>query len=191
MLTQKDEEIALLKQTNDKLNAENTVLKEEKVKLSQSVSDLTSQKKELDQKVELASKLRAENFKLAAVTKSNKERVTKSKTQTEFKAKDLDRLKVAFNIADNKVAPMGTKTLFLRVIEPEGSALYDLSSGSGTFPLDGVDVYYTAKQDILFDNKKPQVEFLYKKGTDYKKGKHTIEIYCEGALIGSSQFIVK
>lgn len=191
MLTQKDEEIALLKQANDQLNAENTVLKEEKVKLSQSVSDLTSQKKELDQKVEIASKLRAENFKLAAITKSNKERITKSKTQVEFKAKDLDRLKVGFNIADNKVAPQGTKTLFFRVLEPEGSVLYDLSSGSGTFSLDGVDVYYTAKQDILFDNKRPQVEFLYKKGTDYKKGKHTVEIYSEGALMGTSQFIVK
>ncbi len=191
MIAQRDEEIAVLKQANEQLNVENQELKQEKVKLTETVDQLTGQKKELSDKVDLASKLRAENFKLSAVTKSDKERLNKSKTQVEFKAKDLDRLKVIFNIADNKVAPLGTKTIFFRLLEPEGSVLYDLSAGSGTFSMNGADVYYTAKQDILFDNKKPQVEFLYKKGSTYKKGKHTVEMYAEESLIGSTQFVVR
>jgi myosin heavy subunit len=191
MLTQKDEEIAQLKAANEQLNNENQGLKQEKVKLTESVNQLTTEKKELDKKVEMASVLRAENFKLAALTKSNKERLNKSKTQIEFKGKDLDRLKINFNIGDNKVAKQETKTLYFRLLEPDGAVLYDLAAGAGTFNSDGNDMYYTAKQDILFDNRKPNVEFVYKKGSDYKKGKHTVEIFCEGANIGSQQFVVK
>jgi hypothetical protein len=35
------------------------------------------------------------------------------------------------------------------------------------------------------------VSFEYKKGTEYKPGNHTIEIYCEGFKIGVGAFVVK
>ena len=96
-----------------------------------------------------------------------------------------------FNIADNPVAKIDTKDVFLNVIDPSGKVLYDLSNGGGTFIMKGKERFYTLKQDFLFDNRKPQVEFIYVKGSEWQEGQYKIELYCEEALIGEAPFLVK
>jgi hypothetical protein len=89
------------------------------------------------------------------------------------------------------VAVKEPKTVYMRLIEPDGAALYNLSMGSGTFKMDGEDMYYTAKRDFVFDNTQQQLSFLYDKNAEYKKGQHTVEIYAEGYLIGKATFLLK
>jgi hypothetical protein len=79
----------------------------------------------------------------------------------------------------------------MRLIEPDGSALYNLSTGSGTFMLNGEETFYTAKRDIVFDNTQQAVSFVYSKGAEYKRGLHTIEIYADGHQIGKTTFTLK
>lgn len=187
-LQQKDQEIAKLKDANEELFTENTGLKTTQNKLSDSISTLASTNQALSEKVALASKLEAQNVDVAIVNTKGKE---EADDEEEFKAKKVDRIKITFNLAKNDVATKESKDIYMRLIEPDGSALYNLSMGSGTFEIEGKEIFYTAKRDIVFDNTQQQVSFLYSKGAPYKVGKHTIELYSGGYLIGTSSFTLK
>lgn len=186
-LIAKDEELNKLKGQNEQLFAETNTLKSEKNALGDTINAIKVVKQDLEQKVAIASILRAENFKVIAINKKGKEN---DDAAAEFKGKKIDKIKITFNIGDNKVAKKENKDVFLRVLEPEGSALYT-EGNKNVIKIEGRDIYYTEKQSILFNNSKQELTYLYAKGTEWKPGKHTIEIYCEGQKIGESSFTVK
>ncbi len=185
LLREKEAEIQKLRAVNEELLTENTDLKVAQNELSDSIVDLTETSKELGEKVALASTLKAENIKVSAVNKRGRER------EDEFRNRQIESLKVGFNLADNTVAPIEGKDIRIRIIEPEGNVLFDVANGSGTFMLNGREEFFTATQEILFDNTKQQITFLYSKGSEYKLGDHVVEIYANQDLIGSKAFTVK
>ena len=69
--------------------------------------------------------------------------------------------------------------------------IFDVAKGSGTFLLGGKEEFYTLAQELLFDNSKQKLSFLYDKGSDYASGNYTVDIYTDGYLMGSMQFAVK
>jgi hypothetical protein len=186
LLKQQDEKISKLEQINKALLTENTGLKTEKNKLNDSISQLSEVKNQLNEKVALASVLKAENIVVKSVSESGKE-----KEGGEYKARQLDAVRVQFNIAENKVAKFEPKDIYLSITDPDGSPLYDVASGSGTFIHNGKEQFYTAKQNILFDNTQQKLSFDYKKGSEYKKGTYKVEIFSEGYKIGNQSFLVK
>ena len=187
-IRKKDAEIAKLKEDNEILFGENTKLKTASTQMSDTITNLKSTNTSLSQKVALASRLEAENIQVNVINRRGKE---KEDDEAEYRAKRVEKIKVSFNLAKNDVAPKETKEILMRLIEPDGSALYNLSTGSGTFVLDGQETFYTAKREIVFDNTRQPVSFVYAKGADYKKGAHTIELYSDGALIGTASFTLK
>lgn len=187
-LRQKDTEIAKLKDDNEVLFGENNQLKTTQTQLTDTISTLKSNNQSLSEKVALASRLQAEGIQVNIINNRGKE---KDDDDAEYRARRVDKIKVTFNLALNEVAPKETKEIMMRLIEPDGSALYNLATGSGTFMLNGEETFYTAKRDIVFDNSGQSVSFLYDKGADYKKGLHTIELYAEGFLIGKTTFTLK
>jgi len=187
-LKAKDAEIAQLKQDNEALYTETTTLKERQNKLTDTITTVVRSNQELTEKVNIASRLQAENIKIGVVNSRNKE---KDDEDNEFKAKRVEKVKVTFNIARNDVSPKETKQIMMRLIEPDGSALYNLSTGGGTFMIDGAEAFYTAKQDIVYDNSRQPVQFVYAKGAPYKTGLHTVELYSGGVMIGKTTFTLK
>jgi hypothetical protein len=186
-LVAKDEEMNKLKSQNETLFAETNTLKKEKNDLGDTITSIKVVKLELEQKVAVASILRAENVKVIAVNKKGKENAD---PDAEFKAKKIEKIKITFNLGDNKVAKKENKDIYMRLLEPEGSALYD-ANGKNTFNVNGKDIYYTDKQSVLFNNSKQALSFFYSKGAAWKPGKHTVEIYCEGEKIGEGGFLVR
>ncbi|MBX2843883.1 MAG: chromosome segregation protein SMC [Flammeovirgaceae bacterium] len=186
LLKRKDKEITKLKEINDELLTENISLKSEKNTLNREINSLQSEKGQMQEKIAIAATLQAENIKFFSINKRGKE-----KEGSEFKTKQIEQLKISFNIEENPLAEIGAKTLILRIIEPEGSALYNVAAGSGTFEYNGKEIFYTANQEILFDNSKQMVTFNYDKGNEFKKGRHKVELYSDGEKIGEDYFIVK
>lgn len=189
LLANKDKEIEKLQAQNEILLSENQGLKKDKMSLSENISNLEGTKKQLEQKVNIASKLKAENIEIRSIDRRGN--VSKDRRGSDLKANRLEKLRVRFNIAENKVAKIDTKDVFLQVMDPNGKILYDLANGGGTFIMNGKERFYTLKQDFLFDNRKPQIEFIYVKGGDWADGQYKIELYCEEALIGEAPFLVK
>jgi hypothetical protein len=187
-LRKKDDQIAELRKNNENLYTETTTLKEKQNKLTDTISTIAKTNRELSDKVSVASRLQADNIKVSILTSKNKE---KEDDKEEFKAKRVDRVKVSFNLARNDVSPKETKQIYMRILEPDGAALYNLSTGGGTFTVDGQEAFYTQKQDVVFDNTKQGLSFVYAKGGDYKIGQHTVELYEGGALMGKTTFTLK
>ena len=187
-LRKKDDDIAQLKKDNETLYTETTTLKEKQNKLTDTISTLAKTNQDLTEKVGIASRLQANNVHVAIITTKNKEQ---DDDQEEFKAKRVDKLKVTYNLARNDVSPKETKSIYLRILEPDGAALYNLSTGGGTFTVDGQESFYTQKQDVVFDNTNQALQFTYAKGAEYKKGLHTVELYEGGALMGKTTFTLK
>ena len=125
---------------------------------------------------------------MAVITTKNKE---KDDDKDEFKAKRVEKVKVTFNLARNDVSPKETKAIYMRILEPDGAALYNLSTGGGTFAVEGQEAFYTQKQDVVYDNSKQKLDFVYAKGAEYKKGQHTVELYESGQLMGKTTFMLK
>ena len=185
LLKLKDEEIEQLKSVNKELFSENKQLKTQKNVLNDSINRLATTKDALASKVAIASQLKAENLSVLAVNGKGKER------ESPFKNKQIEKLKVEFNLAENKVAPIEGKKIMIRIVDENNQVLFDVAKGSGTFMLNNKEEFYTAMQEILFDNTRQKLTFLYEKGSDYSSGNYSIEIYTEGYQIGTARFVVK
>jgi cell division protein ZapB len=185
LLKLKDEEIDKLKNVNKQLLTENTTLKTEKNELGDSINRLSQTKTELEDKVAIASQLKVENVKIVAVSDRGKER------ESPFKNRQVGKLKIDFNIAENEVAPIEGKKIMIRIVDENGQVIFDVARGSGTFLFEGKEEFYTASQEILFDNTKQKLTYLYEKGSDYTSGTYTLEVYTDGYKMGTGQFVVK
>ena len=185
LLKIKDEEIEKLKSVNKELYTENKQLKTQKNVLNDSINRLATKKDELASKVAIASQLKVENVSVLAVNSKGKER------ESPFKNRQLTKLKVEFNLAENKVAPIEGKKIIIRVIDENEQVIFDVAKGSGTFMLNNKEEFYTAQQEILFDNTRQKLTFFYTKGSDYASGNYSVEIYADGYQMGTVQFVVK
>lgn len=188
LITQKDQEILELRAANQELFAENQDLKTTQTQIEEEVAQLNLQKQDLQAKVDVASMLKAENISIAAVNSRGKERV---ETTKEFRNRQIERLKVSFNLRDNKVAPKGPRNVFVQVLGPNSQPIFDVAKGSGTFMINGEELFYTMKQDVIFDNTEQELVFYYEKGSDYTTGSHEIKIFVDNYQIGSKTFNVK
>jgi cell division protein ZapB len=79
----------------------------------------------------------------------------------------------------------------IRLTDENGQVIFDMAKGSGTFILNGKEEWYTAVQEILFDNTKQKLTFVYEKGTEYASGTYLIEILADDYKLGSTQFVVR
>ena len=147
LLLIKDQEIKQLKYLNDQLVVENNELKEETIELNQNLRDVNSKKSELEEKINIAGKLSAEEFKILAVSSKGKER------ESAFRNRHIDKLKISFYVLENEFAPIEGKELLIRILAPDGNVLFDVSRGSGTFFYEGRELFFTVKKEILYDSR--------------------------------------
>ncbi len=185
LLKAKDEELVKLREVNKVLLTENTSLKTEKNELSDSLNEVNKSKVELASKVAIASQLKVENVQIMAVNERGRER------EMPAKSKQIDKLKVTFNISENNVAPIEGKDILIRIVDGKGQVIFDVAKGSGTFMYNNKEEFYTANQEILFDNTKQELSFEYTKGSEYESGVYLLEVYTDGYKMGSQQFEVK
>lgn len=185
LLKLKDQEIEKLKMVNKELLTENVDLKTQKNQLGDSITRLSQTKDELASKVAIASQLKAENIRIVALNDRSKEK------ESPFRSRQIAKLKIDFNLAENNVAPVEGKKIMIRIIDQNGQVLFDVSRGSGTFIYNGKEEFYTAAQEILFDNTRQKLSYLYEKGSDYAAGSYILEVYCDDYKMGTGKFEVK
>lgn len=186
LLVLKDEEIKQLKVLNEQLAEENTTLKVEKNQLNEAVQQLEENKKELASKVAYASRLQIEGMIVNAINDNGRER-----DGGEYRNRHIEQLKIQFTVVENEIAPIEGKDLLLRIIAPDGNVLFDVTRGSGSFTFENRELFYTAKQEILYDRNSQLITFLYVKGSDYAVGQHKVEVYTDDYLMGKGSFMIK
>lgn len=185
LLKNKDEEITKLQSVNKELLTENRSLKTQQNRLGDSLNRLSQSKEELATKVAIASQLKAENIRIVSLNDRGKERTSP------FRSKQIEQLKIDFNLAENSVAPIEGKKIMIRIIDENNQVLFDVARGSGTFIFNGKEEFYTAAQEVLYDNTKQKLSFLYDKGSEYAEGTYALEIYTDDYMMGRGEFAVR
>ena len=179
-LKDKSEEIERLTLANEELASSRDSLIEVNGFHTEDISDLT-------QKVEIASILKTEDLIVSILTPKDKEII-----KEEYKAKTIQRVRIKFNLADNKVAKKDLKSMVLQIVEPKGSVLFDIEQGGGSFhKSDGHNDFYTKKHLINFTNTHQAINFFYEKGDLMEPGTYQVIVYAQGHEIGATSFIVK
>lgn len=186
LLAEKDREIARLREENTALRSQTDSLSETNQNLSGQLNELEQTTEKLSSKLTEASALKAYNIRVIAVNRRGKER-----EREEYRNRHIEKLKIAFQIGENKAADPGNRKILIRIVAPGGKAVSDLATGSGSFEYEGKELFYTTSKEILYDNTAQSVVLNYERGKDYEEGKHIVELYAEGRLIGRSSFIIK
>lgn len=192
-LTQKDAEIAQLKEENqqllsknEELGSANTTLQQEKQMISDSLSGVSDKARELEGKVAIGAALRARNVKVYAVSDKGKVR-----EGDKVRARRIDKVRVDFILEKNALTQNDSKKILLRILDPSGATISDVSTGSGTFDFNGQEQSFTYSKEVGYTNSNQDVSILYDKSGDFKSGNYTVELYSEGFKIGEGAFSVK
>ena len=172
-----------LKLANDELNAQNTDLNSSLVSERGKIQDLTQENSMLANKVAIGSVLKTMNVKATGV----KYKSSGKETETS-KASSVSKIRICFTVLENLVAEKGTKDAYIRVLSPDGAVM---STSSETFLYNNQATLYTTRETFEYDNKQTDLCLYWTKGSQYTKGKYTIEIYVDGSLIGSSNLTLK
>jgi DNA repair exonuclease SbcCD ATPase subunit len=166
-----------LNNANQQLNNEKTQLTTEKQGLEQNLNKTNVEKKQLEEKVDVASTLRASNIGITAIKikNSGKQKETSS-------AKRAQLIRITFNIDENRVTPSGSKEIYVVVTGTDGEIISEGTSFSTRE--EGVKKY-TSKVTINYEqNKVIPVSFDWKQEKGFKEGNYNIEIYNNGFKIG-------
>jgi hypothetical protein len=207
LLTEKDNVIAQLKNENENLTVqtitlskekdvlvqekqtfidENTGLKTEKEKLNQTVADYTTKNEELVKKVKTGAQLKAMNFQVYAVKANGK-----VQDGGKYRARRVNQLKFAFTLPANPITEQDNKEIKVRLMDADGAVITDSATGSSVFEFGGKEMAYTTKGSVAYTNNDQNVEMLYSRGTPYRPGTYSVELYSEGFKIGTSNFTIK
>ena len=173
-----EQEVARLTAENQTLTADKVTLIADKEKLTQYLTSTTTQKVELEKKVDVASTLNASNIVITPVNvkRNGKEKVSST-------AKRVDKMVVSFDVA-NRIALPGSTDIYVLVIGPDGKAITTTETSQFTTREEG-DKSYTAKVPVELETAKTKnVNFSFVPGTSFQKGNYKIQIYQNGFLIG-------
>ncbi|MES2004106.1 MAG: hypothetical protein V4450_06260 [Bacteroidota bacterium] len=166
-----------LTSTNQQLSTEKTQLTADKQSLEQNLSATKSEKKQLEDKVDVASTLHASSIGIAAikVNSSGKEKETTT-------AKRANLIRIGFSLDENRVAPSGTKDIYVIVTGPDGKAI---TEGSTFDTREEGNKPFTSKVSVNYEQgKATPVSFDWRQNDKYKEGDYKIEIYNNGFKIG-------
>ncbi len=139
--------------------------------------ELTSENMNLANKVAMGSVLTAYQIVFEGV------RGKKDKVNT--RAKRVEKLSICFTLSENPITEKGAKTLYVRIIGPDGKVL---TKGRGEeFPFEGGMMTYSTSQEVNYDGTSQDLCLFYPApSTGFQVGKNTVELYIDKALIGTS-----
>lgn len=176
-------QIDSLNKVNAQLQAENMNLNSNLLEERSRSENLSSENNRLSTKVAAGSVLKALNVTTEGVrfSSTGKEVLTN-------KAKQVQKIRTKFTLAENKVIDRGPVDLYIRVIGPDGAVM---SASTETFKANGNDLNFTLKQTVEYTNSDTPVEVSWAKGSEFPKGKYTVEIYHAGLVVGKSGIDLK
>ncbi len=173
-------QIDSLNTRNKILVAENSQIKEQITKVERSNQELSRAREELSSKVEIARVIQAKDIVPQPLNKKRKE------------TDRIDRmvnLMVCFTLRENPIAEAGKKTVLMRVLRPDG--LVVTTSPDNLFEYNGETLIYTESRTVDYLNQDVELCIYVDNNGDFIEGNYTVELYLEGSLIGTGEFILK
>ena len=158
------------------LTKQNESITRERDQMNMNLDSANKVLKQKDEVIDVASTLHASNFSIIGI--NEKSNGTEKETST---AKRVDKLKISFDLDENRVTQSGMKDLYICVTSPDGNPII-----TGKFNTrDGTEKTFTQKMELMYtQGQRQSVSFEWKKGTPFQPGDYKIEIYNNGFKIG-------
>lgn len=167
----------------DSLNRANQALKDENIRVKDQISQVTTTAKRLEQektdlteKVERASKLSVSYISVKLLDKRGRE--TK-------RVKKATQIEVLANIDRNVTAEVGIKSIYVRILKPDGDIL---TKHDGSFPYEDGHLEYSMKRDIEYDGEPASITFYWDIEEYLLEGSYRADLFADGHLIGKKNF---
>lgn len=178
--------------TIDSLNQANLALQADKANLTNELGVVSGEKAALEEK----ARTQEERISRGAVLHTTAIsagalflRSSGKQVETE-RASKAEMVKCCFTLGTNTVTDAGAKTLYMRVISPDGSVL-PASDGNNRFQFNGVEGEYSAKREVDYNNAPVDVCVFWTATGDMKSGHYNVEIYENKALVSKTGFDLK
>ncbi len=102
------------------------------------------------------------------------------------KASRTEKIKVSFSLGENKIAKAGEKTVFVRIVTPDGKEMAKNYDDNYRFTFDKSSGYFAGKQSLNYANTEIS-GVTYCEGKDpLVAGNYIIEVVCDGVIIGNT-----
>jgi hypothetical protein len=181
--------IARIKELEERLLAtegERDTLKVTNSQLAQKVTVLQDENSVLTKKLGMAGVLRVENVIVIGEKKG------KGGKYAPTKLKKAERFLVTFDLAENKLAESGEKTVYVTITDPSGKVMENRESGSFMNEDQNLSVPYTKMQTVSYGKQSQKV--ILPVDFDSNKlpaGKYKLEFYCDKFLAGTKTLTLK
>lgn len=161
-----------LQRVNSALADENEQVKARYTEATSKISNLTTEKENLSEKVAIAAQLDATGITLSPLNKRGK---------NAKKLKDITRFQVRFVVTKNITAQVGSRHIFVRMLKPTG----DVLNSSGSFTYENKSLQFSAQKVIEY-NGEEQAVVLYIPVSEYLgAGAYRLDIFADGQNIGT------
>lgn len=171
-------QIAELSTENESLKQENSAVKEKYRKAAKEIDDLAIEKEKLTEKVTLASQLDATGINIMLLRKNGRD--TKN-------IKRAKQIKVSFNIAKNITSSTGTKTAYVRILQPDLESLR--KSDSNTFAYENRNITYSMKKEFDYTGEETTLDMYWNIEETLQEGEYQAFIFVDGNMIGKGSAI--
>lgn len=140
-------------------------------------------------KVEVGSRMKAYNVSGKGINLKGK---TMREVET-LKARNVDRVKICFTIAENPLVKAGKRTVYIRLARPDKQIIARGMGDEYAFEVNGQKLQYSMKQEVDYQNRAMNLCLNWDKRTDDSamKGKYHISVYLDGEEIGQSSFTLE
>ena len=174
---------------NRELVAENERIREEFQAERRENTNLTRQKEELTNKVNMASTMKIHSLSASPVYFKGGSKETETN-----KANRAERVRLDFTLAQNDLVQAGTKLFYVRIADPNKAIICKGTGDDYAFESNGETLQYTEKVSVNYDNKEKDVRAYYIKPSGIKMmpGYYFVDIYEQGGkLVGQTSFELK
>lgn len=174
---------------NRELVAENERIREEYQAERRQNSNLTKQKEELANKVNMASTLKIYSLTASPVFFKGGSKETETN-----RANRAERVKIEFTMAQNDLVQAGSKLFYVRIADPSKSIICKGTGDEYSFDANGETLQFTEKVRVNYDNKETAVRAYYIKpsGIQMQPGFYFVDVYEQGGkLVGQTSFELK
>jgi cell division protein FtsB len=178
--------------TIDSLNQANLALQADKANLTNELGVVSGEKAALEEKSRSQEEIISRGAVLHTTAISAGAlflRDSGKQVDTE-RAKRAEMVKCCFTLGVNTVTSAGAKTLYMRIISPDGSVL-PASDGNNRFQFNGVEGEYSAKREMDYANAPVDVCVFWTATGAMKTGHYNVEIYENKALVSKTGFDLK
>lgn len=173
---------------NIDLRRDNESLTEELIQSKTKTEELESSKEDLEKIVATGSVLQTRNLTSEGIRLRNNgnQSIVNRASRTEL-------IKTCASLGENRITKKGKKTVYLRIITPDGVVLPSAEGDDSQFEFEGVSGKYSVKRQIDYNNEAMDVCIFYNVDSEMglEPGKYIVEMYEMSALIGKTDFDLK